>query len=47
MLLRVVVDSDQDFAAWVSAQQQPAAEDEQVAWAGVSSRRPPASAVTR
>src|SRR5712664_2380208 len=31
MLLRVVVDSDQDFEAWVRAQQQPAAQDDQVA----------------
>ena len=31
MLLRVVVDNDQDFEAWVRAQQQPAARDEQVA----------------
>src|SRR5258705_13168840 len=31
MLLRVVVDSDQDFEAWVRAQRQPAALDDQVA----------------
>jgi cytochrome c oxidase subunit II len=31
MLLRVVVDSPEDFEAWVRAQQQPAARDEQVA----------------
>jgi NADH dehydrogenase len=31
MLLRVVVDSDQDFETWVRAQKQPAARDEQVA----------------
>src|SRR5215467_12553511 len=31
MLLRVSVDSDADFAAWVGAQQQPAARAEQVA----------------
>jgi cytochrome c oxidase subunit 2 len=31
MLLRVVVDSDEDFETWVRAQQQPAARDEQVA----------------
>jgi cytochrome c oxidase subunit 2 len=31
MLLRVVVDSDEDFDTWVRAQQQPAARDERVA----------------
>ena len=31
MLLRVIVDSDQDFEAWVRAQQQAAAQDDQAA----------------
>src|SRR4029450_9724527 len=31
MLLRVVVDSDEDFETWVRAQQQPAARNEDVA----------------